>query len=207
MERTRKYIFIHASAGTHAGKVVKHQLLLLEIEVDMLHEKTPDVNGWYWIEINGKWGMGYLEAERERPLVLLVPFCEGDNCFNENDDFKLRPHVFEEERGWIDPKPFRPEDNRPAAWQPERWIGPLPCPAGDSGGSIAEFTFERHMAARAAGKSLVMVHADVCDDGSVPGCCITAVSLVSGQEAYDLAVNFFKGDPCTKTANAKWSEK
>jgi len=164
----------------------------------MLHEKTPDQDGWYWVhqfDRHGSdlWFMAYLKVEGlddgvRAYLKLIDVDDEGDYFGVEN----LRLDVAgQSDYGQI-----------------KHWIGPLSCPAGPFGGEIAEFTFERHQEAKAAGKALVMIHADVTDCDGVPGCRLTTTGLTSGQEAYDRTANFFKGDPiCADCDNPAEAEK
>ena len=138
----------------------------------MLHEKTPDEDGWYWIHEFGQhgsdmWYMAYLTAENySRPMLCVI---DADGTYFGVEHYKA------DKDG-----EFRPERSCTI----KHWIGPLSCPGGELGQEIAEFTLERHQEANRSGKSMVMVHADVRKRKGAPGCRITQTGLLDGDEAY-----------------------
>jgi len=95
----------------------------------MQRTKTPDEQGWYWIEdACGGWSMGCLLLNHDEPLLLLA-------------DEAPRPpaeltHYTERDGVWCDMSEYN--DLRPEAIRPVRWIGPLGCPGGDFHENIAE---------------------------------------------------------------------
>ena len=108
----------------------------------MLHEKTPDQDGWYWIEDHhsGEWMMAYLRAEDD-VAMLCIPTVE---------------HASVEQFYEHSPGRFHDPDSD-TTFRPTRWIGPLGCPGGPFDNEIAEFTAEQHERAAREAKALVMV--------------------------------------------------
>jgi len=114
----------------------------------MLHQKTPDTNGWYWLEDDGEWFMGYMRAEEDVPqLVLAIE----ENATMEQFFEQSPGRFFNQESGTF--------------MKPTAWIGPLECPGQPFHHEIVEFSMEQHERAIREGKSLVMsvINSQHCD--------------------------------------------
>lgn len=151
----------------------------------MQHTKTPDEQGWYWIEdACGGWSMGYLLLSCEDPVLLLsdaIPDPPGELAY-----YTLR------DGQWGDMNDYG--ELRPEAIRPIRWIGPLGCPGGDFHDNIAEFDAPRHDEAKAAGKAMVMLAVDFsyCDGHHYR---VIDTGIVSREEADQISVFRTDGKP------------
>jgi hypothetical protein len=120
----------------------------------MLHTKTPDADGWYWISTEerqidetesevGHW-MAYLDVEtgdlvKRAKLFVTEPESASSRMF-----FEASPGV------------FRDEDVTDLAIKPKYWIGPLSCPFGPFGDSIIEPELEHHLLAENKKRNIVI---------------------------------------------------
>jgi hypothetical protein len=150
----------------------------------MLHEKTPDENGWYWIEdTEGEAYMAYLRAEDDVPqLVLAIPEQATMEAF-----YERTPGRFVSS-GLGDPQFIRPQS----------WIGPLDCPFGDFAKDIAEFSIDMHAKAAHENKSLVMAVAEVrdrhCSRLIEVGLMTSDDAFAAGAKMFNTAGNKTTGD-------------
>ncbi len=135
----------------------------------MLHTKTPDETGWYWIEDgDGQWLMANLDCDDDEPR-LLAAFPAG--------------------RSWLTLAAL-------AVGAVRRWIGPLSQPAGDFGSTITEFTIEQHEEAAAEGKALVMAVADFthCREEAGHGGTVVVTGKMDAEKAMQTTAAIFKNN-------------
>ena len=132
----------------------------------MLHTKTPDTDGWYWISTEerqidesesevGHW-MAYLDVEtgdigQRAKLFIAEP--ETDHC---GTFFEMEPGVFQD-------KHFTYQ-----LIEPKYWIGPLSCPFGPFGDSIIEPELELHLIAE-KDKSVICIRHSNYQHADGPG--------------------------------------
>lgn len=139
----------------------------------MRHTKTPTDPGWYWVthdtSSTDNWQLAYWDAESDNPRL----FCFGTPPV---DVTVWEPY----QNHWVD---VESNETWSGTWTgPTDWFGPLQCPGGPFGSTIAEFDCETHAAAEADGKAMVMVHVDF-NYTSRPFETVTVVKIVPADEA------------------------
>ena len=139
----------------------------------MRHKKTPDENGWYWIEDEcGEWWMAHLDAESDPQRLTLVDPADGAVHL-------LESHA---DGNWNDRQMNVTSD------APTQWIGPIGCPGGRLGDNGVYFSAEFYDKTEAEGRSLVMVYVD---HGDTLNCASATIGLVSHDESWDLMSRVF----------------
>jgi hypothetical protein len=117
----------------------------------MMHTKTPDEQGWYWIEdACGGWSIGCLLTNRDDLVLLLADETPDVPC-------ELTPYTLQADGRWYD---VGEEGYSPEPIQPVRWFGPLHCPGGDFHEHVVECDAPTHNDAKAQGKVMVMLVKD-----------------------------------------------
>lgn len=131
----------------------------------MQHVKTPDEQGWYWVENDGEWSMVYLDTSRDELRLLVADTDHHDliECHEADDGWTA-------DGLWVESY--------------SRWIGPLECPGGPFHSAIHEFDAEQHDAAKADGKVLVALVVDFTYADSPQGQLI-ASGQMTVDEAWD----------------------
>jgi len=132
----------------------------------MLHGKTPDQSGWYWVEDDFRAAhMVRLEAEhvaddRTRMLLAMPDRMSAVAMFEITTGKWALEHV------------------TTPTFITRRWIGPIGCPFGEFGENIAEFSIDLHEEAQSGinkdGEVLAMRHVDM-KHASKAGGTITSV--------------------------------
>ena len=150
----------------------------------MRYKRTPDENGWYWIEDEyGEWWMAYLDAESDPQRLTMVDSVVGMfTCWS----------PVSTATGTIGKRTVKGD-------APIQWIGPIRCPGGVLGADQAYFSAEDYDKAEATGQSLVMVYVDTA---GIPHRTGATVGLVPPDEAWKAMDRAFPPDRDSGSAQA-----